>query len=178
MGDTAPVLVTFVVMMMTGATISDHKSVNGITFVYHEVKTSDAGGGPRGIEVNWEGHAGGGVRFYPINPNPHVNTAYNKNQADFYRAACQMITQGVPRETSRQTFPLLKSGERPPTIKGPAWTKMSKAQQQKAINDYNEKQQEKKREADREALDRGVQDHLNNKHHQTFEWNGEHYTLP
>jgi hypothetical protein len=75
---------------MGGKTISDEVKFKDtirkkvIAFKYTETKSSDAGGGPRGIEVYLKGTQN--KKAYAISPNPHDNRAYNKGQSDFYKA--------------------------------------------------------------------------------------------
>lgn len=75
---------------MGGKTISDEVKFKDplrkkvIAFKYTETKTSNAGGGPRGISVYLKGAQN--KKEYDISPNPHDNKDYNKKQSDFYKA--------------------------------------------------------------------------------------------
>jgi hypothetical protein len=72
---------------MPGSTVKDKLTEGGTTYEYCETKTSNAGGGPRGIDIWVEGTKG--KAKYNIDPNPHTNTKYNKNAAPLY-AACAL----------------------------------------------------------------------------------------
>lgn len=55
-----------------------------LVFKYTETKSSNAGGGPRGISIYLKGAQN--KKEYDITPNPHDNRAYNKGQDAFYKA--------------------------------------------------------------------------------------------
>ena len=75
---------------MSGKTISgevkfkDKLRKKDIVFRYTETKTSNAGGGPRGISIYLKGTQN--KKEYDITPNPHENKAYNKGQSEFYKS--------------------------------------------------------------------------------------------
>lgn len=72
------------------------------TFEYTETKTSNQGGGPRGIDVWKEGEKGRAA--YEIDPNPHDNRKYNKGQAKFYGALGEALAESF-LEAEPNKFP-------------------------------------------------------------------------
>ena len=60
-----------------------------VTFLYVELKPkNDRGGGPRGIKIHRKGSEKGSQQ-YKLDPNPHDNTRYNKEQKAFYKEVAQ-----------------------------------------------------------------------------------------
>ncbi len=55
-----------------------------LTFEYAETKTSNKGGGPRGLDI-WVEGVRGSKQEYDIEPNPHDSKKYNKQQSKFYK---------------------------------------------------------------------------------------------
>lgn len=60
-----------------------------MVFEYVETKSSNSGGGPRGIDIWRKGESG--RKEYAIDPNPHDNRKYNKEQSKFYTAMATAI---------------------------------------------------------------------------------------
>lgn len=68
---------------MPSSTVSGSLKLGDTTYEYCETKTSNAGGGPRGIDIWVKGQKG--RKSYQIDPNPHDNSKnYPKNSTDFY----------------------------------------------------------------------------------------------
>jgi len=159
-------------------TIAGKVSAGGISFEYRESKTSDAGGGPRGIEIKAAGSPKGYVKFYPITPNPHGNAAYNNNQAGFYSAVATEIAKGITAEKNDAKFTPLKSGERVPTIQGPAWSKLAKKAQDDAITKYNKEQGDKIAKQNEKTYYESIHADLVAKGGKSVTWSGVTYKLP
>jgi hypothetical protein len=159
-------------------TIAGKVSAGGISFEYREAKTSDAGGGPRGIEIKAAGSPKGYVKFYPITPNPHGNAAYNNNQAGFYSAVATEIAKGITAEKDEKKFTALKPGERVPSIKGPDWTKLAKKAQDGAIAKYNKEQGEAIAKQNEKAYHDSIHTDLKAKGGKSVTWSGVSYKLP
>jgi hypothetical protein len=70
-------------------TLTDPKDKKKHVFEFCETKSSNAGGGPRGIDVWKEGTKG--KAEYAIEPNPHDNRKYNKGQAKFYAELAEAV---------------------------------------------------------------------------------------
>ncbi|MBV8609488.1 MAG: hypothetical protein JO034_18780 [Singulisphaera sp.] len=83
----------------------------------------------------------------------------------------------MQRITSSEKFPPVKSGK-PPTITGPAWSKMNKKQQDAKTKEYNDDQEKKQAKANKKAFDDGVATHLNNSRGRIFRWEDQDYILP
>jgi hypothetical protein len=135
---------------MTTDTVSGKVTANGITFDFAEVKSGNQGGGPRGLKMSAEGVAGS-VVSYSITPNPHANPDYNSNQTGFYKALAEHVAKDCKVTKKHPAFKEIAKGTMPPTIKGPAWTKMTKQAQETAVKNYNDTQ--KKAEAEKIAKD-------------------------
>ena len=88
---------------MPAGTIKDKLTIGEVTYEYCETKTSNAGGGPRGIDIWVEGERG--RTNYDIDPNPHDNKKYNKQQASFYEAMARSLAL---KHQQAGTFPAPK----------------------------------------------------------------------
>jgi hypothetical protein len=152
-------------------------TVGGVQFSYSEHQPGGSGAGPRGIFVN-----GGGSEkklFHPITPNPHteLGSIYVDNATEFYAAAAKHITQGFSKPELK-TFTKLKDNERPPTIKGDAWTKLTKDKQKQEVANYNTKGQEKAEAENKKALKDEVESHFKGKKGTEFTWKNKKFKLP
>jgi hypothetical protein len=70
-----------------------------VTFEYTETKSSNKGAGPRGIQIWIEGERG--KHDYDIEPNPHDNKKYNKQQAAFYETMAAAVGAKVMADKDR-----------------------------------------------------------------------------
>lgn len=81
---------------MGSATCSGKVKIEGKgkakSYGYAEFKSSNAGGGPRGIEIWLEG-AKGKTTYRKLEPNPHDSKKYNKKQSDFYYQLAEAIAK-------------------------------------------------------------------------------------
>ena len=75
---------------MPASTVKGKLVVGDVTFEYCETKSSNAGGGPRGIDIWVKGVKG--RTSYDITPNPHDNSKhYPKKSVAFYAALATAI---------------------------------------------------------------------------------------
>ena len=163
---------------MGTATVAGSIKPNKITFDYREVKKSDSGGGPRGIEIRAAGSPHGYVEFFPVAPNPHGSAQYNRNSSGFYKALATDLARSIRVEEAQETFNRLKESDRPPTIENTRWQGMSKAQQKAAVKKYNDDKQTELDDRNRSAFHREVDRLLKQRHRSSCTWEGVTYTVP
>jgi hypothetical protein len=158
-------------------TIAGTVTSNGIRFDYREVSTG--GKGPRGIEIMAAGSDKGYIQFSPVDPNPHGNDKYNKNQRGFYDALATSLARGIQAPEPERFTPLKDTNRRHPDYKGPKdWTKLSKQEQMNELKKYNDKKKAEVDERNLKALHRDVNTQLRRKGGTTLDWGGVTYTLP
>ena len=86
---------------MTGATISGTVKIGTTTYGYAEFKSSNRGGGSRGLGIWIQGERGK-TTYRKLDPNPHDSRQYNKNQSGFYQ---QLATEVATYHSRNRGFP-------------------------------------------------------------------------